>query len=333
MADVNTVNPGDGHRGRDEFPRESDEYRGAHRRADEPDEAYEDYEGYEDYADEPEYVEAEPVEEAGAGYVSADEARAGSTAVAAGAGAAAAAPAAARLPKRGLAMILLAVGLLLLLWGIFALGQNKDSSENAAQETQASQPADNGANNDANGPGANNDANANDQTANGADNNAANNPDAQNPADRENNPDAANPDADRENNADNPDANNPDNPAQPNPAAPDLTAQNAQVYVYNNSGVPDLANQTAGKLEGQYGVANKSQDAAAMNMPEQTFGVFPETFVFYNPQVAGAEQVAADIAQRVGGTPRATNDLPGNDTQLPSEALQNRHAITVVLAG
>ena len=225
-------------------------------------------------------------------------------------------------------MILLAVGLLLLLWGIFALGQNKDSSENAAQETQASQPADNGANNDANGPGANNDANAN-----GADNNAANNPDAQNPADRENNGDAANPDADRENNANNPDANNPDNPAQPNPAAPDLTAQNAQVYVFNNSGVPDLANQTAGKLDGQYSVANKSQDAAAMNMPEQTFGVFPETFVFYNPQVAGAEQVAADIAQRVGGTPRATNDLPGADTQLPSEALQNRHAITVVLAG
>ncbi|MCG7278911.1 LytR C-terminal domain-containing protein [Corynebacterium imitans] len=330
---MNTVNPGDGHRGRDEFPRESDEYRGAHRRADEPDEAYEDYEGYEDYADEPEYVEAEPVEEAGAGYVSADEAREGSTAVAAGAGAAAAAPAAARLPKRGLAMILLAVGLLLLLWGIFALGQNKDSSENAAQETQASQSADKGAA-DANAPGANNDANANDQTANGADNNAADKPAANNDAaDRENNPDAANPDADRENNADNPDANNPDNPAQPNPAAPDLTAQNAQVYVYNNSGVPDLANQTAGKLEGQYGVANKSQDAAAMNMPEQTFGVFPETFVFYNPQVAGAEQVAADIAQRVGGTPRATNDLPGNDTQLPSEALQNRHAITVVLAG
>ena len=328
MADVNTVNPGDGHRGRDEFPRESDEYRGAHRRADEPDEAYEDYEGYEDYADEPEYVEAEPGEEAGAGYVSADEAREGSTAVAAGAGAAAAAPAAARLPKRGLAMILLAVGLLLLLWGIFALGQGKDSSEKAAQETQASQPADNGTNNDANAPGANNDANAN-----GANANDPNNPDANNPADRENNGDAANPDADRENNADNPDANSPDNPTQPNPAAPDLTAQNAQVYVYNNSGVPDLANQTAGKLDGQYSVANKSQDAAAMNMPEQTFGVFPETFVFYNPQVAGAEQVAADIAQRVGGTPRATNDLPGDDTQLPSEALQNRHAITVVLAG
>ena len=73
--------------------------------------------------------------------------------------------------------------------------------------------------------------------------------------------------------------------------------------------------------------------AAAMNMPEQTFGVFPETYVFYNPQVAGAGQVAAEVAQRVGGTPRANNDLPDAETQLPSEAIQNRNAITVVLAG
>ena len=105
------------------------------------------------------------------------------------------------------------------------------------------------------------------------------------------------------------------------------------MYVFNNSGVADLASQTAGKLGGQYTVANNSRDAAAMNMPEQTFGVFPETYVFYNPQVAGAEQVAADIAQRVRGTPRANNDMPDADTQLPSEAVQNRHAIAVVLAG
>ncbi|WP_208722076.1 hypothetical protein, partial [Corynebacterium godavarianum] len=54
---------------------------------------------------------------------------------------------------------------------------------------------------------------------------------------------------------------------------------------------------------------------------------------FYNPQVAGADQVAAEVAQRVGGTPRANNDLPDAETQLPSEAIQNRNAITVVLAG
>ena len=109
--------------------------------------------------------------------------------------------------------------------------------------------------------------------------------------------------------------------------------RDAQVYVFNNSGVPELANKTAGELGGQYHVANQSQDPAAMNMPEQTFGVFPETYVFYNPQVAGADQVAAEVAQRVGGTPRANNDLPDAETQLPSEAIQNRNAITVVLAG
>lgn len=312
MARVNTVNPGDGHRGRDEFPRETDEYRGAHRRADEPDEAYEEYE----------YVEAEPVDAAGAEYLAAEEERAGSTAAATGDGAAAAG-----LPKRGLAMILLAVGLLLLLWGIFALGKggdsSGDSSENAAQETPVSQPADAGAGDPsasgaANGDAANNNA-ADKEAAKDAGNGAEN---ADKPAD------AA---KDNPNNPEN--NNNPDGAAQLNPAAPDLTAQNAQVYVYNNSGVPELASQTAGKLDGQYSVANNSRDAAAMNMPEQTFGVFPETFVFYNPQVTGAEQVAADIAQRVGGTPRATNDLPGGETQLPSEAIQNRHAITVVLAG
>lgn len=316
MARVNTVNPGDGHRGRDEFPRETDEYRGAHRRADEPDEAYEEYE----------YVEAEPVDAAGAGYPAAEEERAGSTAAATGDGAAAAG-----LPKRGLAMILLAVGLLLLLWGIFALGKggdsSGDSSENAAQETPVSQPADAGASDPsasgaANGDAANNNA-ADKEAGKEADNAASK--DADNDAENADKP------ADAANN--NPENNNPDGAAQPNPAAPDLTAQNAQVYVYNNSGVPELASQTAGKLDGQYSVANNSRDAAAMNMPEQTFGVFPETFVFYNPQVTGAEQVAADIAQRVGGTPRATNDLPGGETQLPSEAIQNRHAITVVLAG
>lgn len=320
MARVNTVNPGDGHRGRDEFPRETDEYRGAHRRADEPDEAYEEYE----------YVEAEPVDAAGAGYPAAEEERAGSTAAATGDGAAAAG-----LPKRGLAMILLAVGLLLLLWGIFALGKggdsSGDSSENAAQETPVSQPADAGASDPSASGAANGDAANNNAADNAADKEAGK--EADNAASKDADNDAENVDnpADAANN--NPENNNPNGAAQPNPAAPDLTAQNAQVYVYNNSGVPELASQTAGKLDGQYSVANNSRDAAAMNMPEQTFGVFPETFVFYNPQVTGAEQVAADIAQRVGGTPRATNDLPGGETQLPSEAIQNRHAITVVLAG
>lgn len=353
MAHVNTVNPGDGHRGRDEFPRERDDYRGAHRRADEPeeygdgyaddryvDDRYADDRYYDTAYEDAEYVEAEPVE---AELVDEEEERRGAlggstvaTGGAAGAAAAGAAgsrdAAAAGIPKRGLGMILLAVGVLLALWAVFALNKGDDSPSNTAEETQSSQASDAAQPNGADGNGANNGANNGAAAPVPGQENTGQDGDAQNP-------DAQNPDAQ------NPDANTPDAnangdageaaPAAPanNPATPGLTAQDAQVYVFNNSGVPELANKTAGELGGQYHVANQSQDPAAMNMPEQTFGVFPETYVFYNPQVAGADQVAAEVAQRVGGTPRANNDLPDAETQLPSEAIQNRNAITVVLAG
>ncbi|PAT05284.1 hypothetical protein CKJ81_10535 [Corynebacterium hadale] len=347
------MNPGDGHRGRDEFPRERDDYRGAHRRADEPEEYGDGYAddryydtAYSDAAyDDAEYVEAEPVE---AELVDEEEERrgalGGSTVATGGAAGAAAADAAgsrdaaaAGIPKRGLGMILLAVGVLLALWAVFALNKGDDSPSNTAEEPQSSQASDAAQPNGADGNGANNGANNGaaapvpGQENTGQDGDAQN-PDAQNP--HAQNPDAQNPDANT------PDANTNGDageaaPAAPanNPATPGLTAQDAQVYVFNNSGVPELANKTAGELGGQYHVANQSQDPAAMNMPEQTFGVFPETYVFYNPQVAGADQVAAEVAQRVGGTPRANNDLPDAKTQLPSEAIQNRKAITVVLAG
>ena len=363
MAHVNTVNPGDGHRGRDEFPRERDDYRGAHRRADEPeeygdgyaddryvDDRYADDRYYDTAYEDAEYVEAEPVEaelvdeeEERRGALGGSTVATGGAAGAAGAGAAGARDAAgadsrdaaaAGIPKRGLGMILLAVGVLLALWAVFALNKGDDSPSNTAEETQSSQASDAAQPSGADENGA----------INGADNgaaapapgqeNAGQNGSTQNPD--ANTPDAQNPGANADANA-NGDADEaaPVAPAAPanNPATPGLTAQDAQVYVFNNSGVPELANKTAGELGGQYHVANQSQDPAAMNMPEQTFGVFPETYVFYNPQVAGADQVAADVAQRVGGTPRANNDLPDAETQLPSEAIQNRNAITVVLAG
>ena len=374
MAHVNTVNPGDGHRGRDEFPRERDDYRGAHRRADEPeeygdgyaddryvDDRYADDRYYDTAYEDAEYVEAEPVEAelvdeeeerrgalggstvATAGAAGAagsrDAAAAGSRdAAAAGsrdAGADSRDAAAAGLPKRGLGMILLAVGVLLALWAVFALNKGDDSPSNTAEETQSSQASDAVQPNGADGNGANNGTNNGAAAPAPGQENAGQDGDAQNPD--TNNSDAQNPDTNNLDADANGDADEaaPVAPAAPanNPATPGLTAQDAQVYVFNNSGVPELANKTAGKLGGQYHVANQSQDPAAMNMPEQTFGVFPETYVFYNPQVAGADQVAAEVAQRVGGTPRANNDLPDGETQLPSEAIQNRNAITVVLAG
>ena len=105
------------------------------------------------------------------------------------------------------------------------------------------------------------------------------------------------------------------------------------MYVYNNSGTPDLASRTADQLKSQYNVANNSADAAVMNMPEQVYGVFPETYVFFDPAVPGAEQVAADIARRVGGAARAKGDLPEGATSIPEQAANNRAAVAVVLAG
>ena len=119
----------------------------------------------------------------------------------------------------------------------------------------------------------------------------------------------------------------------PAPAGAPIDAGSAQVFIYNNSGTPDLASRTADQLKGQYNVANNSADAAVMNMPEQVYGVFPETYVFFDPSVPGAEQVAADIARRVGGAARAKGDIPDGAVSIPEQAANNRAAVAVVLAG
>ena len=214
-----------------------------------------------------------------------------------------AAPAAA-FPKRGVAMILLAVAALLLLWGIYAMNKGDGNQDAAApgsteattaQATQATQAT----------------------TAISA---PANSSEQAQPSEQEKPAEEAKP------------TEKPAEQEQPAPAPAGLAREPAQVYVYNNSGIPDLANRTAGDLAAQYNVANRSNDAAAMNMPEQTYGAFPQTFVFFNPNTPGADAVAAELAQRIGGTPRATTDVPAN-TSLPREAVEKPEAITVVLAG
>lgn len=214
-----------------------------------------------------------------------------------------AAPAAA-FPKRGVAMILLAVAALLLLWGIYAMNKGDGNQDAAApgtteattaQATQATQ-----ATTAISAP-----ASPSEQAK----------PEGTQPTEQQPAP-----------------TEKPAEQEQPAPAPAGLAREQAQVYVYNNSGIPDLANRTAGDLAAQYNVANRSNDAAAMNMPEQTYGAFPQTFVFFNPNTPGADAVAAELAQRIGGTPRATTDVPAN-TSLPREAVEKPEAITVVLAG
>lgn len=236
------------------------------------------------------------------------------------------------MPKRGLAMILIAVAALLALWGIWKMTQDNNGGgegEGAAPTsstvvgTSQAAPAGDGAGSPA-APAPAGDPNAQ-NTATVTDTVRAEDPNAQAPNAQDSN-------AQRPEGAEGQGENGQPAPA-PAPAGSGLDSASAQVYVYNNSGTPDLASRTADQLKGQYNVANNSADAAVMNMPEQVYGIFPETYVFFDPAVPGAEQVAADIARRVGGAARAKGDLPEGATSIPEQAANNSSAVAVVLAG
>ena len=242
------------------------------------------------------------------------------------------------LPKRGLAMILIAVAALLALWGIWKMTQDDKGGdgEGAAPTsstvvgTSAAAPAGDGAGQNGQGAdGAGQGAEGQGGAATGADQNSQ-----KTEGQPAQDPNAQDPNAQRPEGAEGQGENGQPAPAPaPAPAGAGLDNASAQVYVYNNSGTPDLASRTADQLKGQYNVANSSPDAAVMNMPEQVYGVFPETYVFFDPAVPGAEQVAADIARRVGGAARAKGDLPEGATSIPEQAANNSAAVAVVLAG
>ena len=291
---------------------EPEDYRGAHRRDDDADYIEPDYDEGSDYVD-GNYINA-PAEETE---------RRGSTAVAAGAGSGAAAGG---LPRRGLAMILIAVAALLLLWALWAMTQKGGDDNAASTETSPSTSTEVVAPPPAQADGQQQEGQAG----------ASQDPNAPASETVPRDPNAQDGDV-QDGNAQNGGAQDAPAPA-PAPAAPapqgaQLNSGNAEVFVYNNSGVADLASRTADQLQGQFRVANQSPDAATMNMPEQQYGVFPETYVFFDPATPGAEQVAADIARRVGGTARAKNDIPEGAVRLPEQVANNRSAVAVVLAG
>lgn len=242
------------------------------------------------------------------------------------------------LPKRGLAMILIAVAALLALWGIWKMTQDDKGGDgegvaptsSTVVGSSAAVPAGDGAGqNGQSADGAGQGAEGQGGAATGADQNSQ-----KTEGQPAQDPNAQDPNAQRPEGAEGQGENGQPAPAPaPAPAGAGLDNASAQVYVYNNSGTPDLASRTADQLKGQYNVANSSPDAAVMNMPEQVYGVFPETYVFFDPAVPGAEQVAADIARRVGGAARAKGDLPEGATSIPEQAANNSAAVAVVLAG
>lgn len=244
------------------------------------------------------------------------------------------------LPKRGLAMILIAVAALLALWGIWKMTQDGNGGDGKG-EGEGAGPTSSTVVGTSQAAPAGDGAGQNGQDGQGAEGQPDTDQNAQDTegqpgqeGDRAGGPNAQDPNAQRPEGAEGQGENGQPAPAPaPAPAGAGLDNASAQVYVYNNSGTPDLASRTADQLKGQYNVANNSADAAVMNMPEQVYGIFPETYVFFDPAVPGAEQVAADIARRVGGAARAKGDLPEGATSIPEQAANNSAAVAVVLAG
>ena len=151
---------------------------------------------------------------AGAGTVSSSAATGSGAALAGGA------TAVSSVPKRGLAMILIAVAILLGLWGVYAMTQSgKDDGDTAVQEQQNQQQDQGGRS-----PG-----------------DKSRYPNTGSPTNPANPTEGANQDsADKKDAADNNAANKER-----------MTAENETVNVFNNSTVPNLAADVSGALEGQ----------------------------------------------------------------------------------
>ena len=243
-------------------------------------------------------------------------------AAAAGAGAAGAgsstAAATGGVPKRGLAMILIAVALLLALWGVYAM--TKGGSDDQAADDPAAQSAQNDPNaqggqgqaaDGQGGAGAGQGQNANDPNGQGANQNGeGENAQGQNAQGDEQN---------RQPGADNGQAGNQaGNNAPAGPNNP-MTRENMTVNVYNNSAITGFADQVAsqarekGLTVGEVG-----------NIPGEV-ATYGQNTVLFDPNTPDAEQRARELADQIGGIAIA------NDENIPAEA-RKPGSLTLVLA-
>ena len=292
---------------RDAYPTDTDaEYeaaatepvaRGKHHRRDE-DELEEEYVDYEDDEDDRGAVPVGAI--AGSGAVAAGAGAAGAAAAGSGAGAGAVAGG---VPKRGLAMILIAVALLLGLWGIYAMTKG-DSSDQAANE-QTNQSAQDGNGQGANGQGQAGQAG---QGATGQDQNQQD-PNAQNANGQDQNRGPGNENGAQEG----------ANGANGASGANAMTAENQTINVYNNSAVPGFADQVAGQVR-----ENGTKVGEVGNIPGESV-IFEQNTVLFDPATPGAEDRARELADKVGGIA-----IPNNDS-IPAEA-KKPGSLTLVLA-
>lgn len=211
-------------------------------------------------------------------------------------------------PKRGLAMILIAVALLLALWGVYAMTKggsddqaaNDPASQSAqdpnAQNSQAQQSQQNQTQADSNNPNA---QQGQEQGQQSQQNQNPNDPNAQNLQPGEG--------GTQGNSAASAGANNP------------MTAENQTVNIYNNSAMQDFANRVAAQAN------EKGMKVGEVgNIPGET-AIFEQNTVLYDPATPGAEDRARELADKVGGIALA------NDDRIPAEA-KKPGSLTLVLA-
>jgi hypothetical protein len=199
------------------------------------------------------------------------------------------------LPLRGLAMVLIAVAVLLAMWGLYATTQNNDSTDTAVQTTtEAPTPAPA----PAPAPG--------EREAAGEEEAPAEEATAEETTDEEA---AAEESRDEDRDKDR------GNEARPAPRG-GAAAEPQRLHVLNNSLVPNLAAEVAGTLDGEGYQVGEVGNLAEMILPENT--------VFFQPGNADAEKQARELADRVRGVAREY------DESLP-DGTEGRNDLTLVL--
>lgn len=208
-------------------------------------------------------------------------------------------PATGGLPLRGLAMVLIAVAVLLGLWGLYSLTQDGEDPTQTAESsnTSDSTPAESGANGANNAtPDANGDADRDTPVEESAREDAED-ADSPSPGDT---PEAG--EGERQPEA----AESRDRDAAPAGTASGKPADTPKLNVLNNSTVPQLAATVSEQLNDEgYELGEVG------NFADE---IFPETTVFFHPDNPEAEQEARELASRLGGVARVYKDTLPDET-------------------
>lgn len=246
-----------------------------------------------------------------------------------GSPAAAGAAAGGGLPLRGVAMLLIAVAVLLGLWGLYTLTQGGDNGSTAASGTSEA-TATAGSEPGTTGHGDPSPAPAEERGPDTEEDRAEERPES--PDEEEDS--AARPAADGE--RDDPTSDRTEGTDDEHGAGagaadrgegdPAATKRGPVVNVLNNSTVDGLAEDIYGRLE--YRGADMGEHG---NLPGDVV-TLPETTVYYHPGDAAGEQIARDLGALIGNTNGVPVRIEIEDDSLPEETTGPGN-VTLVLIG